>query len=127
MRLRDRKGHLKSVHGDLSLGNVYVEENEIYGLDPCVAHDDMYVVDELVDPASLIADCYACGYVQDLDEVIGSCSCGESERILLFHLVARSNLIRASVAATATYPPFRKRLPIYVSAVKTVFKQCMYA
>lgn len=45
IRARDTTDRSKQTHGDLSPGNIYIEQGTVYFLDPCVAFRDLFELD----------------------------------------------------------------------------------
>ena len=103
--LREKKGYIRSLHGDLSFDNLFIDtdgkHNHIIDIiDPCVIHEDLYIVDVLSELASIAGELLLYkrdnlfSYYMSLlnKEVIIS----YSYDLFLYHLV-RQLLIRTTV------------------------------
>lgn len=101
---------VKNLHGDLSWENIYYTD-DLYLLDPCVAHEDMYKLDllyQLVDPlvCFMARDCDF--YVEEIIKNLKK----ENNELFNFYL-KRHSLIRATVNFISVNNLYKKYLKVY--------------
>jgi aminoglycoside phosphotransferase family enzyme len=118
---RDAKGHLKEIHGDPSLSNIFVQGERVCALDPCVARIDMYLLDGIADVAGLAADVLAAGF-SEMYQAFVEMECRRlfAPRELFRYYVLRSCLIRASVSTLSQAAHRHREAVTHLDAARRV-------